>query len=228
MHANFTEVVHGTRRRADDNARRRRGGIAAVLLLCVDEFAEPVRVLEGLVMYEPHGPAHQMGRADLLAPRVVVRVARGDLKVVVRGEGVDLDAVLDEQPGRPQVQYHGGDQRLLNLARLGTLKDADSWIDDSFSYIRELATFTFGSYDADKVEMFAANASNLPSSFGVDIRIGSSTSSLCAFAKIAAPALRRATNVQRYVLSTVGLAGQGSPWTTAAPGRARASASRTT
>ena len=111
MHANFTEVVHGARRRADDDARRRRGGVAAVLLLCVDEFAEPVRVLEGLVMYKPHGPAHQMGRADRLAPGVVVRVARGDLKVVVRGEGVDLDAVLDEQPGRPQVQ-----RRLIRVA----------------------------------------------------------------------------------------------------------------
>ena len=51
---------------------------------------------------EPYRAAHQMGRAERLAPRVVVRVARGDLKVVVRGEGVDFDAVLDEQPGRPQ------------------------------------------------------------------------------------------------------------------------------
>ena len=66
VHANFTEVVHGARRRADDDARRRRGGIAAVLLLCVDEFAEPVRVLEGLVMYKPHRAAHQMGRAERL------------------------------------------------------------------------------------------------------------------------------------------------------------------
>ena len=74
MHVDAVEVVHGTRRRADDDARRRRGGI--------HEFAEPVRVLEGLVMYKPHRAAHQMGRADLLAPRVVVRVARGDLKVV--------------------------------------------------------------------------------------------------------------------------------------------------
>ena len=70
------EVVHGTRRRADDDAR---------LHISVHEFAERVRVLEVLVVDEPHGPAHQMGRADRLAPRVVVRVARGDLKVVVRG-----------------------------------------------------------------------------------------------------------------------------------------------
>ena len=75
MHANFTEVVHGTRRRADDNARRRRGGIAAVLLLCVDEYAEPVRVLEVLVVDEPHRAAHQMGRAERLAPRVAITPA---------------------------------------------------------------------------------------------------------------------------------------------------------
>ena len=49
MHVDAVEVVHGTRRRADDDARRRRGGIAAVLLLCVDEFAEPVRVLQVFV-----------------------------------------------------------------------------------------------------------------------------------------------------------------------------------
>ena len=54
---------------------------------------------------EPHRAAHQMGRAERLAPRVVVRVARSDLKVVVRGEGVDFDAVLDEQPRRPEVQW---------------------------------------------------------------------------------------------------------------------------
>ena len=63
---------------------------------------------------EPHWPAHQMGRAERLAPRVVVRVARGDLQVVVRGEGVDLDAVLDEQPGRPQVQRRLGKSMRLD------------------------------------------------------------------------------------------------------------------
>ena len=62
MHANFIGVAHGARRRADDDARRRRGG--------VDEFAQRMRVLEGLVMYKPHRAAHQMGRAERLAPRV--------------------------------------------------------------------------------------------------------------------------------------------------------------
>ena len=84
-------------------ARRRRGG--------VDEFAQRMRVLEVLVVDEPHRAAHQMGRAERLAPRVVVRVARGDLKVVVRGEGANLDAVLDEQPRRPEVQ-----RRLIRVA----------------------------------------------------------------------------------------------------------------
>ena len=55
-----------------------------------------MRVLEIFVMYKSHRAAHQVGRADRLAPRVVVRVARGDLKIVVRGEGVDLDAALNQ------------------------------------------------------------------------------------------------------------------------------------
>ena len=69
-----------------------------------------MRVLE-VFMVDVSMAAHQMGRAERLAPRVVVRVARGDLKVVVRGKGVDLDAVLDEQSGRPEVQ-----RRLIRVA----------------------------------------------------------------------------------------------------------------
>ena len=33
----------------------------------------------------------------------MMRVARGDLEVVGRGEGVNLNSVLDEEPGRPEV-----------------------------------------------------------------------------------------------------------------------------
>ena len=54
VHANFTEVVHGTRRRADDDARCGRGG--------VDEFAQRMRVLEVFMVDEPHRAAHQMAR----------------------------------------------------------------------------------------------------------------------------------------------------------------------
>ena len=77
-----------------------------------------------------------------------------DNPFVVKNTHTMRDAFIVEEL---KETYHGGDQRLLNLARLGTLRDADSWIDDSFAYIRELATFTFGSDDAENVELFAAN-----------------------------------------------------------------------
>ena len=50
MHANFIGVAHGARRRADDDARRQRGG--------VHELAQRMRVLQVLVVNQPHGPAH--------------------------------------------------------------------------------------------------------------------------------------------------------------------------
>eukprot|EP00635_Sarcinochrysidales_sp_CCMP3193_P005316 CAMPEP_0118891152 /NCGR_PEP_ID=MMETSP1166-20130328/1291_1 /TAXON_ID=1104430 /ORGANISM="Chrysoreinhardia sp, Strain CCMP3193" /LENGTH=446 /DNA_ID=CAMNT_0006829795 /DNA_START=313 /DNA_END=1653 /DNA_ORIENTATION=- len=97
-------------------------------------------------------------------------------------------------------------RELRAYVRQHQLKDKGQWIDDSFDYVRSLATYQFQGDDWRGVERtFVARNAHLPESFVVDIRASSAPNgsrALCAFLRRAADAIERTAQVRSFVLST--------------------------